>query len=254
MKVAALALTLLALTATACGGNDASAPSDAPSDSSALAREGNVGGAPPRPETAVLGQGITVVGTGSVKSVPDVSEWSFGVHSEAETAEAALRASSVETRRLLDALKGAGVARDDLRTQQISLWPDMRERGDVVGYTASNSVQATVRGMAKAGAIVDAAVAAGANEVWGPSFRVSDARDQFEEAAAAAYDDARRKAESLAEKAGVSLGRPVAITETSGGNVYGIDSGSAELARADAPIEPGKQDSQVALTVTFAIS
>jgi uncharacterized protein len=255
MKLAVLAVTFIAMAATACGGgDDGTALGDVLSDSSALAREGSVGGAPAPSVPGAPASGITVVGTGSVQSVPDVSEWSFGVHAEAETAEAALHESSAETKHLLEALRRAGVAKDDLRTQQVSLWPDMREGGNVAGYTASNSVQATVRGMAKAGAIVDAAVGAGANEVWGPSFRDSDARGRFEEAAAAAYDDARRKAEALAEKAGVSLGRPVAITETSGGNVYGVDNGGAELARADVPIEPGKQESQVNLTVTFAIS
>ena len=255
MKIALLALMLVAFSATACGGTDDSAePAEVWSDASALADKSSMGGTPTPAVSATSGQGITVTGTGSVKSVPDVTEWSFGVHSQAETAEAALRESSVQTKRLLDALKRAGVAKDDLQTQQVSLWPDMRDGGNVVGYTASNSIQATVRSMAKAGSIVDAAVAAGANEVWGPTFRASDARGQFEEAAAGAYEDARRKAEALAAKAGVSLDQPVSIAEASGGGDVYASTLAAEEARADVPIEPGKQESQVVLTVTFAIS
>lgn len=250
-----VALALVALTASACGGEKDSSATRASNGaaSSDAVGEASVGSVP-APSEGITAQGITVTGTGSLKTVPDVSEWTFGVHSRAETAEAALRESSAATRRLLGALKGAGIAKDDLRTEQVSLWPDMREGGTVVGYTASNSVHVTVRRMAKAGAIVDAAVAAGANEVSGPSFSVSDTRAQFDKAAGAAYDDALRKAEALAAKAGVTLGRPVAITEASGGDVYGDRFLNAEAAMADVPVEPGKQEVQVSLTVTFAIS
>jgi uncharacterized protein YggE len=248
------AVILGALTVSACGGgagSDGSAARDAHTASNNAATS-KVGA--PVPTAQSIGvQGITVLGTGSVKNVPDVSEWSFGVHSEAKTAEAALRENSAATKRLLDALKRAGVDKKDLRTQQVSLWPDTRDGETVVGYTASNSVSATVNGIATAGRIVDAAVTAGANEVSGPTFRVSDSRAQYEEAAAAAFDDARRKAEAIAAKAGVSLGRPLAIAEASGRDVYAV-AFAAEAARADVPIEPGQQEFQVALTVTFSTS
>jgi uncharacterized protein len=248
-----LPLVMAALAAAGCGGGEAASPTD---ENLAVSRDAlgkeSVGGVP-APAEGTSAQGITVVGTGSLETVPDVSEWTFGVHSRAETAQAALRESSVETKRLLAVLKGAGIAKGDLRTEQVSLWPDMREGGTIVGYTASNSVHATIRRMEKAGAVVDAAVAAGANEVYGPSFSVSDTRARFDEAAAKAYDDAFRKAEALARRAGVTLGRPVAIAEVSGGNVYeGFVFNKA--AASDVPVEPGKQEVQVSLTVTFAIS
>jgi uncharacterized protein len=260
MKTTALiALAVAALAASACGGGDDGAKG--PSGSSAapsgdVAVEASIGGASPSTVQSASAQGITVVGTGSLKSVPDISEWSFGIHSRAETADAALRENAVATKRLLDALKRAGIAKGDLRTEHVSLWPDMSEGGTVVGYAASNSVHATVRKMARAGAIVDTAVGAGANEVWGPSFRISDTRAKFDEAAAAAYDDARRKAETLAANAGVSLGRPTSIVEASGAGVMfdGSRFGAAEAMAADVPIEPGKQEMQVILTVTFAVS
>jgi len=255
MKTAALiALAAATLAVSACGGGDDGASARTAEPGGDVAVEANVGGASAATAQAASAQGITVVGTGSLKSIPDVSEWSFGVHSRAETADGALRENAAATRRLLAALKRAGVAKTDLRTEHVSLWPDMTEGGTVVGYAASNSVHAIVRKMAKAGKIVDAAVAAGANEVWGPTFSVSEERASFDEAAAAAFDDARGKAEALAAKAGVSLGRPISIVEAGGGGPMFDRYGAAEALSADVPIEPGTQEMQVMLTVTFAVS
>jgi uncharacterized protein YggE len=199
--------------------------------------------------------GITVLGTGTAKAVPDVADWTFGVQSEAETASGALEAASDATRKLLAALEGAGIADADLRTEQVSLWPRTTDDGRaVVGYTASNSVHATVRDLAEAGDVVDAAVRAGANQVYGPSLRVSDSRAQYHAASEAAMDDARARAEVLAAKAGVALGAPVAIVESGGGvpgPLYDRAMGGAEAA---VPIEPGVNEITATLTVTFAIS
>jgi hypothetical protein len=198
--------------------------------------------------------GITVMGTGSAKAVPDVSDWSFGVQADAKTASAALKEASQATSRILDALRGAGVAKGDLRTEQVSLYPQMSNDGrDVVGYTASSSVQATVHEVAEAGSVVDAAVAAGANQVSGPMLRVADSQAQYREAVNAALDDARARAEAIAAKAGVKLGAPVAIIENGGGFPVPVYD-RAVAGAAEMPIEPGTQEISASLTVTFAIS
>jgi uncharacterized protein YggE len=200
--------------------------------------------------------GITVVGTGTARAVPDVADWSFGVQSDAETASAALNTASAATRRIIRALRDAGIAKEDLRTEQVSLYPRTTDDGRaVIGYSASSTVHATVRDLGKAGSIVDAAVEAGANQVYGPSLRVSDNRTQYRAAIEAALDDARARAQALAAKAGVTLGGPVAIVESGGGTpgpVY--DRGLAEAGGADVPIEPGVDEIAATLTVTFAIS
>jgi uncharacterized protein YggE len=162
--------------------------------------------------------GITVLGSGSAKAVPDVAEWSFGVQSDADTASGALKAASDATRKIVDALRDEGIAKEDLRTEQVSLYPRTTDDGRaVIGYTASSAVNATVRDIGKAGSVVDAAVKAGANQIYGPTLRVSDNRTQYRAAAEAAMDDARGRAEALAAKAGLRLGTPVAIVETGGG-------------------------------------
>jgi uncharacterized protein YggE len=201
--------------------------------------------------------GITVIGSGNARAVPDVSDWSFGVESDASTASAALAAAGKETREIVAALRDAGVAKEDLRTEQVSLYPRTSNDGmSVIGYSASSSVYATVRELGKAGAVVDAAVSAGANQVSGPTLRVSDNRAQYRAAVDEAMDDARARAEALAVKAGVTLGAPVAIVENGGGGyptpVY--DSIRAASAESAVPIEPGVSEISATLTVTFAIS
>jgi uncharacterized protein len=111
-----------------------------------------------------------------------------------------------------------------------------------------------VHEVAKAGSVVDAAVAAGANQVSGPMLRVADSHAQYQAAVEVALDDARARAEAIAAKAGVKLGAPVAIIESGGGGspvpVYDrLAAGAAEM-----PIEPGTQEISATLTVTFSIS
>jgi uncharacterized protein len=199
--------------------------------------------------------GITVIGSGTAPAVPDVADWSFGVQSDAETATGAMKSAAEATRRIVAALHDAGISKEDLRTEQVSLYPRTSDDGrTVVGYSASSSVQATVRDLGRAGSIVDAAVGVGANQVSGPSLRVSDNRAQYRAAVSAALDDARARAEALAAKAGVTLGGPVAIVESGGGYPVPVYDRMAAGAEAGVPIEPGIDEISATLTVTFAIS
>ena len=197
--------------------------------------------------------GITVTGTETVEVAPDVAEWSFGVHTRAASARAALSANSARMRRVVAALRATGVVRDDIRTEYVSLYPDVREGGDVVGYFANSSVHAAVRSIARSGAVVDAAVRAGANEVSGPDLTRSNRDELHREALAKAYDAARAKAESLATKLGVSLGAPTSVVE---GAVGGPEPLYADrlAAAGEMEIEPGKTEIAATVTVTFAIS
>ena len=113
--------------------------------------------------------GITVFGTGSANVTPDRASFSFGTVSQAATANAALTASSQSVARVVAALKKAGVAQADIQTSDVSLSPRMNDsNNEIVGYTASNTVTATIKKLGDAGDVVDAAVTAGANQVYGP--------------------------------------------------------------------------------------
>jgi uncharacterized protein YggE len=198
--------------------------------------------------------GITVTGTGSVKAAPDRADFSFGVETQGETADAALTANNAAVQKVIAAIKGAGVAAADIQTQQVSVSPRYGSDGqNITGYSAVNSVNATVRNLANAGAVVDAAVKAGANQVYGPTLAISEQSGLYQEALKKALDDARAKAKTIAEAAGVSLGSVVNIVEGSQVSPPIPLTGGAE-ADQSAPIEPGLQEIPASLTVTFAIA
>jgi uncharacterized protein len=192
--------------------------------------------------------GITVTGTGAVQTTPDQAEFTLGVQSEGPTAREALAANSERMRRVLAALFAAGVAKGDVQTQSVSVSKSYQGNG----YSAGNSVSVTIRVLAKAGSILDAASNAGANDVYGPTLSRSDEAGQQAKALRAAVDNARAKARVLAEAAGVQLGRVTAITE-SGNEPEPYYAVALAKRSADAPIEPGRQQVQAMVRVTFAI-
>lgn len=256
MKLVVLATVAAAsLAAAGCGGGNGG---------SEIALSGNSGSgqsalsaAPVQQGGVMSGNGITVIGNGTADVVPDVADWSFGVRSQAATASAALAANASAMNAVLGALEGAGVAKEDLQTTQVSLYPETADDGrTVTGYSASSTVTATVRKLRDAGKVVDAAVRAGANDVYGPNLHPSDTGAQYRDAVDKAFDDARAHAEAIAAKAGVSLGPPTAIVKGGGyvpGSVMSYDRAAASGAEV-APIEPGTQQVSASLTITFAIA
>jgi uncharacterized protein YggE len=198
------------------------------------------------------GHTITVNGTGKASTVPDRATFTFGVDTRRKTAVDASEANNRDTRELIDALKSAGVPEADIQTSQISLYPTYSESGsEVTGYQASNSVTVTMP-LAKAGAVLQSAVGAGANQVDGPSLTKADSDKVYADALRAAVADARSRAEVLADAAGVKVGGVVSIVE--GSAPSGPIAYDMALSAEPAPIEPGKQDVEADVTVTFAIA
>jgi len=199
--------------------------------------------------TTPAGKTITVSGNGSVNAVPDRATFGFTIETRAKTATAALTQNSADASAVIAALKSAGVTAANLQTSQVSLTPQTSQDGTtIVGYTASNSV--TVRtALAGAGKIVDAAVGAGANGVSGPSLDVSDQTSLYRDALHKAADDAKLKAQALADATGLSLGAVQSVTE--GGSATPVFDSKMS---AGAPIEAGTQEIQASVTVTYAAS
>lgn len=195
---------------------------------------------------------ITVQGTGTVTSVPDRAQLSFGVESQGDTARAALAANGAEMRRVLSALKAAGAK--DVKTQYVSLSPRYGDEMTVLGYVATNNVSATVEQIAKAGAVIDAAVEAGANQVSGPSLSLDDQDALYRDALKAAVDDARARAEALASAANISLGRVKTIVEGGGVSQPFPYAADAAMRTESTPIEAGKHEVSASVTVTFAVT
>jgi len=195
---------------------------------------------------------ITVQGTASVASVPDRAELSFGVESQGQTAKAALAANAAEMRRVIAAVKAAGGT--GVRTQSVSLSPRYDEQNQVQGFVATNSVAATIKEIAKAGALIDAAVDAGANQVYGPSLARGDQGQLYRDALKAAVADARASAQALAAASNLALGRITSIVEGGGSAPQPLAVADKAMEAGSTPIEPGTQQTTASVSVTFAVS
>jgi uncharacterized protein YggE len=156
--------------------------------------------------------------------------------------------------RVIDALRRLGIAKGDLQTQDVSVSPKWNNDGSVTGYIAHNSLQVDVHGVARAGRVVDAAVAAGATESSGPSFSRADKALLYRTALQNAVTQARSKAEALAAEANVELGAAIRIEEQSPQPQPEIGVYAAALERMPTPVEPGKQQTHATVTVTFGLA
>jgi uncharacterized protein YggE len=193
---------------------------------------------------------LTVTGLGTATAVPDEANFSFGVESRGRTAQAAIATNATAMERLIAALRQSGAR--DIATQWVSVYAVTGEDGTVTGYAASNSVSATI-GVGRAGALIDAAAEAGANQISGPGLSSSDAERIYREALIDAVANARERAEVLARAAGRTLGEISAISEGAGAQPVPLYREAADTA-ASTPVVPGQQDTNAQVTVTFDLS
>lgn len=163
---------------------------------------------------------LDVTAEGKVTRVPDIATIRAGVVSQSPTAAAALTDNAARMTRVVAALQRAGVADRDLQTAQIQLQPQYRYAENqppvITGYQASNGVSVRFRDVAKSGAILDALVAQGANQIDGPNLSVDAADAALDEARSDAIRRARARAELYAKAAGMRVDRILTIVEGGG--------------------------------------
>jgi uncharacterized protein YggE len=153
--------------------------------------------------------------------------------------------------RVIAALKQAGG--DELQTQQVSLYPQTDEQGKVTGYVAQDSVSAKTK-IAGAGALIDAATGAGANTVDGPALSLSDSDGLYRQALKKAVENARLKAQALAEAGGFGVGPVTTVVEPGAQQQPVFQPLAASAKAADStPVEAGTQDITADVTVSFTI-
>ena len=192
---------------------------------------------------------ITVTGTGTATSTLTRASLSFGVQTRAPTAKAALAQNATEMRKVIAALQSAGAK--NVQTQSVSLSPVFGDNQVLQGYTADNSISATVT-YAAAGTTIDAAVEAGANQVYGPAPLTDDTDALYKKALADAVANARGHAEALAAAAGAKVGPVTAIAEDGSAPVPIYQKMAA--AADSPPVIAGPQETTASVVVTFALS
>jgi uncharacterized protein len=191
---------------------------------------------------------ITVTGVGTVESVPDEAQMSFGVETRGDTARAAVDANAEAARRVINALRRAGAR--ELATQYVSVYPVSGEAGAITGYSASNSVSA-VSDVEDAAGLIDAAADAGANQISGPGLSPANVEELYRQALAEAVSEARERAQVLAKASGRGLGEISAIVEGTG--VQPLPYAERAALDASTPIVPGEQETSASVTVTFSL-
>lgn len=187
---------------------------------------------------------ISVTGEANVSVAPDQAQIDGGVTSEAKTAREASDANNAAMGKVLLALKGAGIEEKDYQTSRLSLQPQSAPNragpSPIVGYRASNRVTVKIRDVTKVANVIDVLVAAGANDIGGIHFSVTQASKYLDEAREKAVADARRKAEIYAKTAGVTLGEPISITEEGAPTPLFRGKMAAPMAAA-APVAQGEE-------------
>lgn len=177
-------------------------------------------------ESAQLKEGtITALGSGIVMVESDLATISLGVTEQSADVIDAQNSVNEKIAAVRAALQEAGVSNADINTDSIYIYAIYDYSGDVqtvVGYNATNSLSVRTTEIDKVGALIDAAFAAGANQLNGVQFSKQDTEDAQAQALTMATQNAMRKAQTIAEAAGVQLVSIVAITE---GYSYNYDSG-----------------------------
>jgi uncharacterized protein len=199
---------------------------------------------------------ISVTGEATISVAPDVAQIEAGVTSDAKTAREASDANNAAMAKVLLALKGAGIEAKDFQTSRLSLQPQTAPNRSgpsaIVGYRASNRVTVQLRDVGKVAGVIDTLVAAGANDIGGINFMVSNASKLLDDARQQAVADARRKAEIYAKAAGVTLGAPLSISEEGAPGPMPFRKMAAGIA-ASAPVAQGEETLQVTVSVSWAI-
>lgn len=205
---------------------------------------------------------LSVSGMGEVKSAPDELNLSAGVTTQATTAAQALVANSRAMNAVFATLKRLGIPEKDIQTSDFSVQPQYQSckpgtscQPRIVGYQVSNTVDVTVEDMDKTGAVLDALVSSGSNQIGGINFSIHDPKPLLRTARAAAVADAIERAQTYAKAAGITLGPILSIDEN--GNeatrhIYKVAAGYMANA-APAPIAGGEESVSVNVTVTWQI-
>jgi uncharacterized protein YggE len=204
---------------------------------------------------------LAVNGNGIITLEPDIAYIRIGVQTEGENAKEAVASNNQQSQQLLNALTRAGVAEKDVETTNFSIHPRQEWDNDGqptgITYVVDNTVMVTVRDLGQVGALLDAAVQAGANQISGIQFDIEDREAAQQQAMTAAVENARARAEVLAEAAGVTLGEVLSIESyLSGGTPIPYE---RNVVMADAamgmevPVSPGEMQIDTGVSVVYEI-
>ena len=209
----------------------------------------------------VTGTRLDVSATGEVTRVPDIAIISAGVQTLQPTASAAIEQNAARMERVRAALKRAGIEDRDIQTSSLSLNPeyqyDQNRPPRLTGYRATNTVNVKFRDLKATGAILDALVAEGANQISGPNLTIDKPEAALDEARAKAIANGRARADLYARALGMRVVRLISVSEAGAHNVPPpmpmVQMMAERSGAADSKIDPGTQQLQVGVTMSFEL-
>ncbi len=205
---------------------------------------------------------VEVSGEGSVTAAPDFARVTVGVTSTGRNAGEAMAANANAANALVSLIKAEGVPPADIQTSDVSIsptfvqsTPGQKTSPAIVGYSVSNNVTVVVRDISRLGALLDKAVGAGANSIYGIGFGHNNPSALLDKARPLAVADARRKAEIYAGAGGARIGRLMMLTEEGGPQEpVAFSRAYAGAAPSPPPIEAGEDRLTVTVTARFELT
>ena len=199
---------------------------------------------------------VTVSGSASIEARPDIATATIGVQTFEADAVIAVTANNERTVAVINALRSLGVMEPDMQTSGFSIAPQRaysEDRPDsITGFWVRNTISATVRDLATVGSILQEAINAGANEIYGLQFALSNPDSLKDIVRVLAVEDAHHRAEALAVAAGARLGRIISLSESSVSVPYYFR-GALESDMAGVPVEPGEVEVAASVSAVYAL-
>lgn len=203
---------------------------------------------------------VAVNGSGTVTLSPDMATVNIGVVAQAAEAQDATDESSATIAKITTALSEFGIAESDIKTSNFSIYPmqNYNDDGEIasVTYRVENTVTVTVRDLENLGDILDAVIGAGANTIYGVQFDLADRESAYAQAVEIAMQNAKERAQLMADAAGAQLGELQSASTYLGGGggismAYAQDAEMAAGSRV--PVSPGDMEISVEVNVVYAM-
>lgn len=205
---------------------------------------------------------IIVRGEGHIRVAPDLATIHIGILRQAPAAQTAQDQANTVARDILAAITKAGIPANEIQTSRLTLTPVYAPRGPeatqaprIVAYQASNVVAVRVLDLTKVGAVIDAGLKSGSNEIQGVQFGLRDELAASQQALKAAVAEAQRKADTIAEGVHAQLGPPMEIEEN--GASVSPRPQFATMARAEmapTPVAAGEIEVTASVTIRYRIT
>lgn len=205
---------------------------------------------------AVQQNQMQVTGIATTKKSPDIAIAQIGVQTINKEVEPAVAENNRKAEAIISALKQLGISEKDIKTVSFNIYPlrdyKNNDPNTIIGFQVDNTVSVTFRKLDMVGKGLQAAITTGANNIYGIEFTLSDPEPVRNELRVLAIQDARKKAENMAQAAGIQLGKIISINESSTTPIYryAYDKAAAESA---VPVQSGELDITVQVNIVYEL-